>query len=173
MSSQDPKTMSKQELLATEEQAFNDLFATISGLTPAQAEAPASEGGWTVKDHTAHLVEWEKNTIRRLEQHGASIADEYGDDDDATNEMFYQRNKDRPLAEVVADFHATREQLRTMIESLPDEAVTTSGYHAWLPKHPLTALLAGDTYGHYADHLGYMQAYLEGLKKEADGADGG
>jgi len=156
----DEMTMDKAGLLAAEEAGFNHLFATFSKLTPAQATAPAMEGGWSVKDNTAHLAAWLDYVTALITDDGRSIIPE-DEDEDAANLRIYHENKDRSLNEVVAGLLAARNHWRTVVASLPDAALTDPAYYPWRNGRPLLTRLLGNSSEHYAEHLGYLQPYFE------------
>ena len=78
----------------------------------------------------------------------------YGEDTvDQINEAFHRRDREKPLAEVLAAFRASYEQTLAAIAAI-DEARL---FAAYTPRGrdisgPLVAWVAGDTYDHYREH---------------------
>lgn len=156
--------MSKAQLLAADEREFARLDSLLEPLSAAQLTAPTSEGGWSVKDHLAHLAAWLTNTSQRIERQGVGDLDAIPDDE--INEMLYQRDKGRPFTEVLANLRASRDRLRALVSPLTDVAVITPDYYPWCNGRPLIDSLAGNMHEHYQEHLADLQSYLAGLKGE-------
>jgi hypothetical protein len=69
---------------------------------------------------------------------------------DSINERIYQQNKDRSLADVLAEFHASFRDVMKVIESIPEEDMFGKGRYAWTVKLLLADYIAGNTCSHYA-----------------------
>lgn len=160
----DETPLTKQQVLEADECEFAALMQMLDGLSDEQLTAPTMEGGWSVKDNLAHLAAWQKNVIRRIEQNGKSVWD-MGKSMDEINEDFYQQDKDRPLADVLTDFHATRHTLRTMVLTMPEQAVSQPSYFDWWQDEPLSTLLVGDMDEHYREHIDYLRPYIERVRQ--------
>jgi uncharacterized protein (TIGR03083 family) len=152
---------SKAELLDRIRRERAALEQALAGLSQAQMTAPV-ENGWTIKDILAHITAWE-GTLRDFHLGDMSINQAagldtvtYGKDDEARiNEAFYQRDKDKPLPEVLGVFRQSYERLLARIEAL-DEARLLATY---TPRGrdadaagQLADWIAGDTYEHYREH---------------------
>jgi hypothetical protein len=57
--------------------------------------------------------------------------------------------RDRPLDEVIADFHASYQQILSVIEKVSEEEMLTPGLYGWTGELPLIAWIAGNTCEHY------------------------
>ena len=106
-----PEHMTKIMILAAIESEWRALQEIIYGLTPVQMTQPGVESDWTVKDILAHVSTWEKLMRQwtkeylqgQVPQRPAPGMD--WDDLDALNDQIYQSNKDKPLEEVLDEFH--------------------------------------------------------------------
>ncbi len=83
-------------------------------------------------------------------------------DTDRRNTVVYQQNRDRPLAEILAESQAVHEDLVQLLEELPEEHYGNSarvrGVPAdWLPWR----VLEGNTFGHYREHARDVRAWLD------------
>lgn len=152
----------KDELLAQVRVEHAGWRALLGEIGEERMEQPGPMGEWTFKDLVAHLTGWRERTIRRLEAGpGREPPTPWpGDltDDDAINAWIYERNRDRPLREVLAEADASFDRLAAALAALPDEDVTTPGRFAWLEGQPL---VTGDFFGHlHEEHEPSIRAWL-------------
>ncbi len=147
--------------------ALEDL---VAGLSETQLSAPGSEG-WAVKDHLAHIAEWEHALVavlaRQPQSEGFGLdAETYAsldDDLEAINDVLYQRNRALSVADVHAKRQAAHAEVLAALDKLADADVqnTIAGYGGDpTDDRPLLAKIAGDTYGHYAEHTGWIGEQL-------------
>ena len=154
----------KDALLELIQRHRAELEATLEPLTNDQLLA-APAGGWSIKDHLAHIIAWEQSLIALLQRRprheglGVERAVYNSHDVDAVNNSIYARSQTRSPEEVLADFHASHRQLldqlatvstadlrMTYSDYLPDELGEESGV-------PVVEWIAGNSYHHYAEHL--------------------
>ena len=162
----------RAELLERIQRTRAALERTIGQLSETQLAAPGAASGWSVKDHLAHLAVWEVSLtalLQRRPRYAAMEVDEatYLRGADAINEVVYQRNKDRSLAEVLAAFRQAHDQLLDALGGLTDADLlkTYSHYQPDEPGEdsgePILKWVAGNTYEHYAEHHAWLQALAE------------
>jgi hypothetical protein len=142
------------------------LFDTIAGLTDRQLVEPGPEG-WSVKDHLAHVMAWEQAPTAILggrHQREAFGLDEAAyeriDSVDQLNARVYERYRDLPLDQVRSDMTRVHEQLVAALEGLTDADLgRTIGSFGGDPEdqRPLLDKIEGDSWGHYADHAGWLR----------------
>src|SRR5437763_16940216 len=90
----------KAELLDRIGRSRPALETTIDSLSEAQLAAPGPGGGWSAKDHLAHLAAWERKALAELEGRpphevfGVDGASYEASDVDQLNEIVYRRNKE-------------------------------------------------------------------------------
>ncbi len=104
--------------------------------------------GWTYKDLVAHAAAWEDRTATRLATFRRSGAKTYPgvDDTDEFNAAVVERTRGRDAREVTGELDAAHARIVEEIGQLTPEQI-----HAkddWV-----ISVVAGNTYGHYADHL--------------------
>lgn len=146
---------SKADLLESTFTERSKLEQKIAGLTPAELEYPGTMGEWSVKDILQHLVDWEQRWISWYEagKRGEEIAipepgynwRQMGQ----LNEKYRLKHKNRPLDEVMSDFHASYQQILSMIEEIPEEEMLALSMYSWTGKLPLITWIAGNTCEHY------------------------
>lgn len=144
------------ELMHTERAAFEETLARI----PAAQMIVPIDGAWTVKDILAHIAAWEQMTLQ-MHMRGRSFEEvtrvsgvTYGNSSvDEINEAFYRRDRDTPLADVLASFHDSYADMVAELETIGEDRIfgpyTPPGHDSG---GRLIAWIAGDTYEHYAEH---------------------
>jgi len=153
----------KAELLASIEAGYDQLEALLAPLTEEQMTIPGVNGSWSIKDNLAHLAAWQSYQAAR--QEGALSGIKPPDPvpgietEDEINEHYYQLNKDRPLAEVLADFRTSYQRVLAATEALSWEALNAP--FPWADNDiPVGAYTMGNTYGHYEMHGELIQYWL-------------
>jgi hypothetical protein len=164
-----------KELLARIEDGWAVLHKRIAPLSPAQLITPGLDGGWSVKDHLAHLATWESMLVALLE--GKPIHTAFGmsraeydalESTDALNAIIAEQHKDLSLDEVMERSKETHSQLVAKIGALADEDLSKpiTFFQPDDPdgpdERPVLVKIIGDTYGHYAEHLPWIEAILAG-----------
>lgn len=121
--------------------------------------------GWSIKDVLAHINSWHHRLLKVLE--AAAYNEEpsiSGPDNieemDKLNAQFYQENKSLTLDEVLADFHTSYQHIFDLVQAIPEEDLLNPHRFAWTQDRPLWQAIAGDTYGHYQEHLLHIQDWL-------------
>lgn len=128
MSQAYPRPETRDEVLANIREARAELEASFAGLSQETLTGPVTDGGWSIKDHLAHIAEWQRRGLAVIA--GGHPADGFEMDRDtyeqlpdvhAINEVLFQRHKDRALSDVVEDFRATHQRVEATIESMTEE----------------------------------------------------
>lgn len=167
-----PRPRDKAELLSRMRRSRAVLEETIGRLSEAQLTAPGPNGGWSAKDHLAHLTAWEQGMVALLQQRprypamGLDEAAMQGADEERINAMLYARGKERSLAEALATFRASSRQVIEAVAGLtdvdlfrtysyfqPDEPGEDSG-------RPIIAWIIGNTYEHYDEHRAWIEELI-------------
>jgi len=164
-----------EELLARIADGWAVLHQRIAPLSSAQLTTPGLDGGWSVKDHLAHLATWESMLIALLE--GKPIHSAFGlsraeydalESTDALNAIIAEQNQGLSLDEVMERSEETHAQLVAKIGALAVEDLSKPITH-FQPddpdgpdERPVLVKIIGDTYGHYAEHLPWIEAILAG-----------
>ncbi|HEU5328143.1 MAG TPA: DinB family protein [Thermomicrobiales bacterium] len=160
-------------LVARIKHAYGAVEQAANGLSDEQLTAPGPDGGWSIKDHLAHLAVWRHSLIALLE--GADRKAAIGldqqpagetansDDIDDVNAILYQRNHDRAPADVQADFRQAQERVLAILGGMSD-ADLEKPYSHYQPDaentsdDPVVGWIVGNTYGHDEEHLATIQA---------------
>lgn len=154
----------KAELLERIQGGYNQLEAILAPLSETQMTNPTVNGTWSVKDNLAHLTTWQDYALSQLQ--GVLAHKEPPEfmpglsGEDEINEHVYQENKDRPLAEVLAAFRASYQQVLAAVQATDEEILETPA--PWSKSgDPLWPFIVGNTFGHYEEHGGNIQRWLE------------
>lgn len=146
------------------EHAWGELQHYLGTLTDAQITGLTDTAGWTVRDHIVHLAVWEdgmRSIVEGGTQREGMEIDEatWNSDIDTINAAIHQRWRDLPLDEAKAMSQTSHEKLVTRLYALTDEELM----QPYEPDgtQPLIGKIAGNTFGHYAEHLPWIQAIIE------------
>ncbi len=153
----------KAELLDLIEREWSELMVVVEKLTPEQMVA-ASKGGWSPKDNLAHLTEWMKVLLgyhmdKRPAHEVMGVAPEAIADWDfkKINEIFYKRNRNRSLDDVVDELKLVYSEVVARLESTPFEALLKPRFPEDPDKGPLLSWILSDTCEHFAEHRENIQ----------------
>jgi hypothetical protein len=157
-----PETITKTALLNNIQSGYNQFEALLAPLSEEQMTIPVVNGPWSIKDNIAHLDAWQDYLLNQLQ--GVIEGEKPpefmpGLSEDEINEGFYQQNKDRPLAEVVADFRLSYQRILAAVQNISEEALNApfpwrnNSNAAW-------GSIAGNTYEHYEEHGTIIRRWL-------------
>jgi hypothetical protein len=139
-----------------------------ASLTPAEMTEPGPDGGWSIKDHIAHLTAWRRMVLavmrgkQRWEGLGLPPEVVRNGTLDSINEVLYKITRDENLDSVLTDFRSATAELMAQLASMKDADLER-------PFNPInpnsTAILRdgiiGDTYGHDLEHLEWIGELLK------------
>jgi uncharacterized protein (TIGR03083 family) len=172
MGDEDP--ISKTNLMQRIRESRAALEELIAPLSEAQLEARQGEG-WAIKDHLAHITVWERGIARllqgepRYEAMGVDALVRQGEHMDVLNEHIYQQHAALAGTEVLQMFRDAHRELLAALAGLSDEdllrpyatyAVHDEPQPDSAGKDPIVGWIAGNTFGHYDEHAGYMRDSL-------------
>ncbi len=173
----EPQTMSKDELLNKIREGKAEFDRQIAGLSDAQMLVPGPHGDeWTMKDVLAHLTACMLSMSSRLPGQQripfpveAHEGESWPDQMQRINDYYYAQFKDKPLAEVKADFEAAYQHTLAAVEALSDAQLVgedkaglgqgDDSYDREVREN-IPDMVAGDTYEHFNEHLGFMADWL-------------
>lgn len=177
MSERDEPPQNKEDLIARINVAWEDLQATLAGLTEEQLTVPRDAQGWSAKDHLAHLADWERSVVGLVRDRrpryttlGIDQALFASRDFDKQNAVILAATRDRSLAEVRADLSNVHREMLALLATLSEQELATpaSEYVAGDADSPVYALVNGDTWDHYDEHRVWI-AELVGRNAAAEG----
>jgi len=123
-------------------------FRLAIGAIGLPALENTTSSGWTYKDLAAHAAAWEDHIAGRLKGLRETGAKTYPgvDDADAFNAEVVARTRSREAADVIRDLDAAHERMLAELQLLTPERIHANDN--WV-----VAVVASDTYGHYAQHF--------------------
>ncbi len=149
---------------------WQELLALVDGLDAEVLERPLGDG-WPAKVHLAHITAWERSLLGILTRGSRAAAmgvpeDLWqGHDTDAINEFLAataQGERAEAIRERMLETHA---ELAGVLQKLTDEDVAMP-YSAYQPDdppynaNPVGGWIAGNTWEHYEEHIGWLRAGL-------------
>jgi hypothetical protein len=150
-----PRPITRSQLLAEIDKERPALEKQIASLTPGQIADPGTVGEWSVKDVLAHLIEWEQMVIgwvtagQRGETPAVPAPGYKWSETPALNQHIYEKHRDRPLQEVLDQFHTSHRQILDLLLSLSDEDLTTPRRYPWTRDNALLTYFVSATSSHY------------------------
>lgn len=150
------------EMMRTGYAAFEEL------LTPLSAEqmcTPGVNGEWTIKDILVHLTVWQTRVSLRMEaaarHEEAQFAPIENDEQmNAFNDATFAENRERPLAEVLAEFRAAVQRLDANVAAADEGVLFEAGRFPWLRGGKLWESIAGNSFEHYEEHAPMITGWL-------------
>ncbi|MBN1217468.1 MAG: ClbS/DfsB family four-helix bundle protein [Anaerolineae bacterium] len=161
------ESITKTKIFESIQQEREALQVVLDQLTVEQMTQPGVEGDWSVKDILAHISTWEQKMVQWLEEslRGKELPAPYGVADDQVNEInqqIYLANKNRSLAEILAEFEASYQQALQTVESLTEDDLVDPHRFAWRRGEPMWHLVAANTWWHYREHRESISNWLAG-----------
>ena len=158
------EVVSKDKLLAELRAGRERLEATLARVGEGQMTAPGAVGDWSVKDLLAHLIFWEQAPVRALQAEARGEPGRLPSDDENVDELNARavaERRERPPAEVLAEFERSYHELLDVVEPLSDADLNEPDRYAWTEGKPLWRIIAGESYRHYREHDEEIRAWLD------------
>jgi uncharacterized protein (TIGR03083 family) len=161
----------KAELLERISSARATLDQAIAALSEPQLAAPGPDGGWSVKDHLAHLTAWEHKLLAMIQGQpgylGLQIdAATYASSNlDELNAILHARFQSLGAAAALDEARQSYRQLVAGIEALPAAALSGRYAPADDPEDARRVIdgIANNTYEHYDEHRAAIEQIVASL----------
>ena len=155
------------------EKGWSALTMLVDSLGPGDLELKG-DGQWAVKDHLAHIAAWELSLIALLEGHDLKKAmgvPDAADDTDAVNEAVWLLHRHETGDQVLRFSRDTHAALLRRLGTMSDADLRRS-YNHYQPNdprdpgddRPVVEWVAGNTYDHYAEHVGWINQLIKDSK---------
>jgi hypothetical protein len=150
------------------ESAWNQLVALVDELEGAGSLTKIGADGWLVKDHLAHIGAWEQSLLALIEGRdrlaGMGLREPVEENTDAINEAVRKLHENDTADEALGYFRDSHAQLVAALGRLSD-ADLEQPYSHYQPgdpdqKRPVADWVGGNTYEHYAEHVGWINQLL-------------
>lgn len=162
------KYKNMDELLFDIDREWIALMQVVGRLSPSQMTTPDA-GGWSPKDNLAHLAEWIKVLMgyhmnKRPAHEVMGVAREVTTDwdFDAMNQVLFERNRNRPVEDVMADIRRVYKDLLATLQSMSFDDLMKPRHADDPEKRPLLNWVLGDTTEHFAEHREPIERVLKG-----------
>jgi hypothetical protein len=140
------------------------LLANLENIPAEAMLIPGVVGESSVKDILAHLAEWEEHMqiwVEAARTHNEIEMPEAGTTWQKFNEVIYERNRHRPLEEVMAYFHDVHRQFMQMVEEMPEDEMLTPAYYPFTGKAAIVNWLKS-----YANHDLWAKTHIRKWQKK-------
>jgi hypothetical protein len=169
-------TIDRTDVLAEIDRQREGWEGLLAEVGEERMEQPGAAGNWTFKDVVAHLSGWQRRTLVRLEavRRDQPIAPppwsaELGAIEDEEeqvqriNDWLYEQNRDRPLADVLAESRGQWDELREVVGVLPDAVLNDPARFPGLEGESLAqSVVGGSLLGHFhEEHEPAIRAWLD------------
>lgn len=175
MSVNTPQEQTKPYLMERMAEARRELETLVNSLSDEQLTRPGKDGGWSVKDHLAHLATWEAGVAAllrkepRWEAMGLTRDIVARSSEEEMNAIIERNHKGLSLAEVKKLFADSHRAMLDALEPLSTEDLhkPVNSYEPVNPsdnERPVGGLVIGNTTAHYAEHLEWIRALVDGQR---------
>ena len=150
--------MTKVKLIELIEIQRRSLDQALTRLEESQMTIPGVESDLSVKDILAHISAWERKMCQWLEESAARKVPQRPapglnwDDLDMVNLQIYEQNKDKPLDEVLSEFHDSYQESLEIVKAFPEDDLIDPDRFDWREVDPLWQMVGGNTFWHYEEH---------------------
>ncbi|MFX0198439.1 MAG: ClbS/DfsB family four-helix bundle protein [Candidatus Hodarchaeota archaeon] len=148
--------------------------AMLRKLDEQQMEVTGVQGDWSVKDIIAHLTTWERRgtewikSIVQEKEPQVPLAGYRASDMDWLNRETYQKNRNRPLQDILVEFQKSFPLLIEQVQALTEEQLDKTFQADWTDYKPTTVRnIVAWRYYHYKAHGQHIQAWLETIKSKS------
>jgi hypothetical protein len=143
--------------------------ALLADVGDERMEQSGVADDWTFRDVAAHLNAWREWTLARLAAGvgeepplppwPAGMNEESAAEVDEINAWFFERARNRPVGEVIAESREQFQQMRAAVEALSPEALSEPGHFPWAADFPLSAVVEGSL-EHLEEHEQMTREWL-------------
>lgn len=147
-----------------------ELERLVAEAGPGRMEQPGVMGDWNLKDAIAHMTEWRSWSVARMEgalknaepspPWSAGLTEETDEGTDRINAEFHERNRERPVVDVLADSRATFDRLEAATLALPEAALFDTARYPWLEGYAPADVIFGAAEHLFEDHVPGIEAFL-------------
>jgi hypothetical protein len=150
----------------------------LSQIPPEQMIEPKTFGGWSFKDVVAHITGWDRpclddfaaaaHRVNRPSTEWPVPFEETEQDDtkvQIVNDWLYERNRDRSLEDVLAEFRRNFEELHTIALAMPERLLDDPSLTSKLCRKSFAEdITSGAFFDHFhQEHEPAIRAWLDEL----------
>jgi hypothetical protein len=159
------ESMTKAKMLDLIRAERELLEAELAGISQERMTQPGVVDNWSVKDILAHISVWEKQMVGWLAESlrgeaPQQLSSGVAWDLDGWNEQIYQKNRDKPLDQVLAEFDHSYSKALKAAKAVPEGELIDPNRFAWRESKPLWQMVAANTFWHYKEHRETIHQWL-------------
>jgi len=159
---QEPK--SKKELLEMVTDGRSQFTSLINKIPEDRMLEKGVESDWSIKDILAHISSWEVKMSQAFsELQKSNDPPDWPTTDEAVHALnadFYTANQNKSLKQVLSAYETSYEQALAVTKAMPESDLFDLDRFDWRQGRPLWWMVAGNTFGHYEDHIPNSEAWL-------------
>ncbi|MFX0094390.1 MAG: DinB family protein [Candidatus Hodarchaeota archaeon] len=166
------KKINKEALINHLQAERSRIESMLAELTHEQMEKPGVQGDWSVKDIIAHLIVWERRGIEWIKSAVQNQEPEVplprsGLDMAALNMKTYEENQNRPIEDILSEFHETFSYLMKQVQILDEEQLNKTVQAKWTGNTlvPVKHMIAW-RFVHYQSHGRHIQTWFDTIKRK-------
>lgn len=165
-----PRPTNKADLLTAIDKERSTLETLLAGVSSEEMVMSDIVGTWSVKDVLCHLIEWQQMC---LGWYRAGVNGEVPElpapgfkwnQTPQLNQFIYEKHRERPLADVLEQFHDSHQEMLDLIHSLSNETLFTPSVYKWTNKNTFGTYVVSATCSHY---LWAKKEIRKGFKNKA------
>jgi hypothetical protein len=160
MSDYDEIPTDADDVLENVHSARAEIEAIIDELSQEQMTEATDEGGWSIKDHLAHIAEWQWRGLAIIEGRTSWEALNISEDTyrnqsiDEINQIIFERHKDETLPEVLTEFRKAQEKVVLTLEQMNEDDLAREIPDSFGEKYRrVIDLVERNFSGHDRDHV--------------------
>lgn len=160
--------VTRQEVLDLIQQQRQALESLVQTLSEEQMVRKQLDNNRSVKDILAHIAAWERRMMQWIDESYRGEVPQrpapgmLWDNLDGLNEQIYLQNKDRPLAEVMAEFDSSYRQALKAVVCMTEPDLFDGARFSWRNGDPMWNMVAANTWDHYREHREEIEKWLTG-----------
>ena len=147
---------------------WDELATAAQETDPAR---PGVMGNWTFVDAAAHLNAWRVRAVGRMEAAAngtepppppwpEGMTNRTDEGIEEINQWFHQQNRDRPVAEILAEAQDQWQRIRAAAETVSEPDLLTPGHYPWLGGYPLSEVIVGEVEHFHDEHEADLRNWL-------------
>jgi hypothetical protein len=153
--------MNKKELMTNIETGRQQLEIALAHVDDERMPLIVLHGEWSVKDLIGHLSFWENTVVALFNTLKAGRIPEPLPELDALNAQVLTASRKQSLAEVRRQEKAAYQKLIALVQAATETELFDGRHFPWTEGRPFAELVADNSYGHYAEHLPELAAWLK------------
>lgn len=153
--------VNKAELLTRMDKAHAEWQSLLGEIEQDRLTEPGVTGEWSVKDLVAHLSSWQQRVLDRMDTDTTGKpVDLAGLELEEINTVLYDRNRDRPLDDVLSEAEETYSRFVERVRDMSEAQLFEAGHFSFTKEHAVYEWIAGDTFEHYDEHSATIREWL-------------